>query len=217
MSPAPLKAVPPPDDGHVKRRRALDHFAAICGLPAVEHIVQRGREADSATYTLRLQDGREVRLGTIKVLWSQTELSKVLTVAIGRPLPADLSNAEWSTIRTQLIGCAIEVDETPGETFADTVRDWLGSYCENAGTDRDGAARTRRPFIENDDIHVHAVSLARDIRRQYSASVKEKELLGALNDLGFERRAIMYKSGSTRTSASYYVAPLDVLNPGDVM
>ena len=217
MSPAPLKAVPPPDDGHVKRRLALDHFSAICGLPAIEHIVQRGREADSATYTMRLQDGREVRLGTIKVLWSQTELSKVLTVAIGQPLPPDLSNAEWSTIRTRLLGCAVEVDETPGETFADTVRDWLGAYCESASTDRDGAMAARRPFIAGDDIHVHAVGLARDIRRQYSAAVKEKELLGALGDLGFERRTMMYSRGSKRSSTSYYVAPIDVLDPGDAL
>jgi hypothetical protein len=214
---APKLAVVPVPDDHVKRRKALDHFSAICGLPKIDRIVQRGREATDAQYTIHLDDSREIRVGTIKVLWSKTEMSKVLAVAIKRPIPPDLDDADWATIRTRLIDQAIQVDETPGEAFCDTVRDWLGSYCEGAGTDRDGAMRARRPFVADDNIHVHAVSLARDIRRQYSASIKEKELLVALSDLGFVRRAIMYNAGTKRTSASYYVAPLDALNPGDVL
>ncbi len=198
------------------RRKALDDFATLAGLPRIAQLLQGGRDTDSAQYTIVFEDGRHVRIGTIKVLWSQAEMSKVLSVALSKPLPP-IKAATWDTLRSRLIEHGVEVDERQGETFADTVRDWLGSYCESAGTDRDGAARARKPFIENDDVHVHAVGLARDIRRQYSASVKEKDLLGALNDLGFERRTIMYNRGSQRTSASYYVAPLDVLDPGDVL
>ncbi len=214
---ASLKALPSPDDDEERRRRALDHFSNITGLPAVDSITQRGRGVESATYTMRFCDGREVKLGTIKTLWSLTEVSRVFSTELTHPLPPDLKAAEWSTIRTRLIEFAMEVDETPGESFSDLVRDWLGAHCETAGTDRDGAMRSGRPFIEGDDICVHVVTFARDIRRQYSATVKERELCGALGELGFERRTIMYKSGSKRKSASYYVAPLDVLNPGDLL
>lgn len=193
--------------------QALAFFCASAKLPALAHVKQRGRDAD-AVYTFEFADGRVVRVGTIKVLWSQAELGKVLSVAIGKPLPA-FEPASWYTLRTKLLTYGVEVEETPGESFSDIVRDWLGKYCEKASSERNAAMMSKRPYVENDEIRVHAVSFAREIRRQFSASIKEKELLGALADLGFTRRTIMYDRGSKRASASYYCAPLGVLDPGD--
>lgn len=199
------------------RRKALDKFADMAGLERIERLVQSGRDPESAHYTIWMQDGRTVRLGTIRALWSQTEMSKVLAVTLGKPLPP-ISPASWDNTRTRLLAHAVEVEERDGETFADTVRDWLGAYCEKAHSgERDGAMAAKRPFTENEDIHVHAVSFARDIRRQYSATVKERDLISALGDLGFERRTIHYSRGGKRSTASYYVAPIDVLDPGEEM
>lgn len=204
--------MPRPDND--KRRRALTEFANATGLPPLKRIVQRGRESESAVYTFEFEDGRKVRIGTIKVLWSLSEFSKVMSVSMTCPLPS-FTPASWATLRTKLLERAIDVDETPGEAFSDIVRDWLGKYCENATSERNGAMAAKRPYVEDDEIRIHAVSFARDIRRQFSASVKEKELLGALADLGFERRTIMYERGSKRASASYYCAPIKALDPGD--
>ncbi len=201
-------------EGDDRRCQALAEFANATGLPAIRHIVQRGRESESAVYTFEFEGGRKVRVGTIKVLWSLSELSKVMAVTMGCPLPS-FAPASWYTLRTKLLEHAIEIDETPGEAFCDIVRDWLGKYCENATGERNGAMAAKRPYVEDDEIRIHAVSFARDIRRQFSASVKEKELLGALGDLGFERRTIMYERGSARASASYYCAPIKALDPGD--
>lgn len=210
-----MSAVPDISDARrrAQQRKALERFQNIAGLPAIDRLVQRGRDPESAHYTLHMVDGREVRIGTIKILWSQSEMSKVLAVTLGKTLPPDMSNSDWSTVRTGLIRAAIEIDETPGEGFADIVRDWLGAYCESAGTDRNGAMASKRPFVENDDIHVHAISFARDIRRQYSATVKERELITALADLGFVRRTMHYTRGGKDSTASYYWAPIDVLDP----
>ncbi len=209
---AVVHLLPPPDDD--KRLRALTEFANATGLPPIRRLVQRGRESESATYTFEFEDGRRVRVGTIKVLWSQTELGKVLAVTIGHPLPPFRAGS-WDMMRAKLLEKAVEVDETPGESFHDIVRDWLGKHCENAGGNRDGAMVARRPYFEGDEIRVHAVTLARDIRKQFAAAVKERELLGALADLGFERRTINYMRGTKRSSASYYCAPVDVLDPGE--
>lgn len=193
--------------------QALKIFCASTKLPELAHVKQRGRDAD-AVYTFEFADGRVVRIGTIKVLWSQSELGKVLSVAIGKPLPS-FEAASWYTLRTKLLTYGVEVDETPGESFCDIVRDWLGKYCENATGERNASMIAKRPYFEGDEVRIHAVSFARDIRRQFSASVKEKELLGALADLGFERRTIMYDRGSKRASASYYCAPIKALDPGN--
>lgn len=212
---AVVRLLPRPE-GDDRRIAALTAFCNATGLPPLRRIVQRGRDAESSVYTFEFEDGRKVRIGTIKVLWSLAELGKVLSVSIGHPLPP-FESASWYGIRTKLLERGITVDETPGETFCDIVRDWLGKYCENATSERNAAMMSKRPYVEDDEIRVHAVSFARDIRRQFSASVKEKDLLGALGDLGFERRTIMYDRGSKRSSASYYCAPITVLDPGEAV
>ncbi|MFP5356239.1 MAG: hypothetical protein ACLGIK_14015, partial [Gemmatimonadota bacterium] len=115
---------------------------------------------------------------------------------------------------------AVEVDETPGETFADTVRDWLGGYASIASTDANGAMASRKPYIADDEegyqaLHVHITDLAVYIRRNYSAGgVKEAELRLALADLGFERVSRHFTRAGKRSTTSYYRAPIDVLDAG---
>lgn len=212
MSVRKLSAVPSP----TKARLALDLFSAQAELPAIETIVQRGREPESARYTMHFKDGTVVKLGTINTLWSQAEMTKVLAVTIGKA-PPPITPADWRKAITALINHAVKVDEAPGETFADTVRDWLSDYARDAGTDANGCCATRKPFIEEGDLHVHAIDFARSIRRQYGTAVKEQELRQALVDLGFERLTMNYTRGAKRSTTSYYRAPTDVLDSGDVL
>lgn len=212
-----LKPVPPPD----KRRLALGILEQLLEIPRVARIVQRGRDPEQARFTLEFADGRNVRVGTAKVFCSQAEMSRVLGVAIGcYPPPIDAK--DWRKMISALINHAVEVDETPGESFADTVRDWLGGYAANASTDANGSMAMRKPFVEQvedgtHDLHVHVTDLAVHIRRNYSAGgVKESELRLALADLGFERVTRHYTRAGKRSTTSYYRAPLNVLDaPGE--
>ena len=187
-----------------KRRAALDLFATLLELPAVERITQRGREAD-ARFTIAFADGRVVHVGTVKTLWSQAQMAQVLGVAVGC-VPPPIEAKDWRKMISALFNHAIEVDETPGETFCDTVRDWLTGYLQSASTDRDGALAARKPFHADEEYGLALTDLTVHIRRNYSAPVKEAELRVALADLGFDLRRMHYSRRGRRTTTSYYVA-----------
>lgn len=200
-----------------RRQRALAAFASLVDLPPLARLTQRGRDPLNARYTLELADGRELRVGTIKTLWSQTEFYKVVAVTLGM-VPYGVEQADWRKGIRALINHGTEVIETPGEAFEDTVRDWISAYAGHASSaDRDGAAASGAPFIEEGLLHIHAGGLARFVRRELIEQVKLPELYQGLRDLGFERRVIHYvrdqrNSSTTRTTASYYRAPLATLD-----
>jgi hypothetical protein len=186
------------------RAATLAAFATLLGLPPLARLGQRGRDPETARYTLTLADGRDVRIGTIRVLWSQTELARVLAVTVGC-VPPVIDRDGWRNAIAALVANAVEVDEAPGERFEDTVREWLLVYAEHAGGDREGAAPRGLPFCDGGLLHVAASGLARFVRREFSEQVKLTELRQALADLGAERCNISYtKRDGNRSSTSYY-------------
>jgi len=192
------------------RREALDRFAELAELPAIKTLVQRGKEPDSATFTFFFEDGRKVRVGTIKTLWSQTELSRVLSVTIGRPLPP-FEAKTWYGARTRLLCHGVTIDDAPGESFAETVRDWLEPYAANAGTDSNGALATGRQFVEGGELWIKPAQFAQYIRRYYGTSVKDGDLKLALGDLGFESKKRHYTRTGNRSTTTFYHAAVSVV------
>lgn len=198
---------------------ALGAFADLLHLPPLAGLAQRGRDPETARYTLALQDGRTVRIGTIKILWSQAELARVLAVTLGI-VPPSIKADDWRNAIAALIRHVVDVEETPGETFEDAVREWAIAYGHQATTDRDGAARRGDPFHDDGDIHLTAGGLARYIRREYSEQVRLADLRQALVDVGFERITIRYDRNPKgtgderkRSSTSYYRLALIDLDP----
>jgi hypothetical protein len=194
------------------RHQALEAFGQLTGVTGISRLVQRGRDPQTARFTLELDDGREVRIGTIDNLWSQTQLAKVVAVTMSSVLmPCEAK--DWRIAIGALIVHATDVEETPGETLEDAVADWLERYAGNATTDSDGAAATGAPFIEDGHLHVNASDLAKYIRREYTEQIKLHDIRQALADLGYERRAVNYVRGTgnnaKRSSTSYYRTLLD--------
>lgn len=196
------------------RARALDAFNDIIGAEGANRIAaidQRGRDPQTARYTFTLVDGRVIRIGTIDTLWSQPQLGKAVAVTMSASLiPVDPK--DWRVAIAMLVRHVIDVEETPGESLEDAVADWLERYAGHASsTDRDGAAATGSPFIDEGHLHINASDFARYIRREYTEQIKLTELRQALADLGYERHAINYVRGTghnaKRSSTSYYRAP----------
>lgn len=204
-APEPLRAAPPLD----RRRKALDIFAGICGLPKIDRLVQRGEEAETAEFSMILADGRRVRIGTIDTLWSHAQLCKVLIVATQRSIPP-MKPTEWAKIRDKLIE-GVEVDKTGGERHADIVLEWLQAYAEQASNDPEGAMVRREPFVLDGHLYVAVTGFATAARRRSGASVKEAEIRRALIELGFERQSMNCGRGAKRTQVSYYHAALPLV------
>lgn len=200
----------PPDDPDAARAATLAAFNSLTGLHDLERITQRGRDPETARYTLHLAGDRQVRIGTIKVLWSQAELAKVLAVAIAR-VPQAVAAKDWRGVIGAVVSDVVEVEETPDEAFEDTVADWLGRYADRATNDHQEAAAHRQPFIRDGELYISATDFAQAIRRQWDPGVKLPELRQALADLGYRTTHVSFERGrgkhKTRSSASYYHGP----------
>jgi hypothetical protein len=199
-----------------KRAIATGEFARMLDLDPITRLTQRGRDPQTAVYALEFSDGQVVRIGTIKVLWSQTEVHKVLAVALGK-VPYSVEQRVWRKGIRAMVNFGCDIIETPGESFEDTVRDWVATYAQGASTDRNGAAGAGMPFIEEGKLHVQAQNFAKYVRRELLEQVKLSELYQALRDIGFERCNVNYvregrKMSLHRTTASYYRAPLGALD-----
>lgn len=209
---------PPPADPEAQRAATLAAFQALTGLHDLQTVTQRGRDPETARFTLHFAGDTTIRIGTIKVLWSQAELAKVLAVAIGR-VPFAVKPNDWKAAIGALFADVVDVEETPDEAFEDTVREWLGRYADratNGNSDHAEAAAARAPFIKSDDhgrpeLYIAATELAKYIRREYSETVRLPELRQALADLGYRTAHVSFDRGRgatrRRSSASYYVGP----------
>lgn len=196
------------------RAEALADFSEATGCPALARIIQRGRNPESARFTLELDDGREVRVGTIKTFWSQTELAKVVAVACGVVL-SPVKSGDWREMLAVLIAGCVDVEEVDGEAFEDAVEEWLTEYLATTtlDVDRDGAVRQSAPFRAGGLVHIAAGHFAKYVRRDQGEVIATADLRQALADLGFERKAINYQRGKVRSSKSYYVTDEANLTP----
>jgi len=197
---------------------ALAKFSRIIGLDQIgddaQRITQRGRDPETARFSMHLRERGEVHLGTVKVLWSPVETAKVLAVSLNVGMEY-VKPRDWRSIVLGVVRFAVEVEEIEGESFVDSVREWLADYLEIAslGADRDGAAAQGTPFRADEKIHITAKDFIRYVRRDLSERVELPAVREALCDVGFERKTIMYARGDKRSSKSYYVIDAAALEP----
>jgi hypothetical protein len=137
---------------------------------------------------------------------------------IGLPgvVPLPCKPNDWRTSIGGLVRHAVDVHETPDETFEETVRDWVKTYAQRATTDQAGAVPRREPFTRDNELYLTASSFAKYVRREYSELLRLPDLRQALADLGFHTTPISYDrpsgNGRDRSSVSYYHAPLTALH-----
>lgn len=197
--------------GRSTSQEALLRFSRALGIPPISHIVKRGRDPDTARFTIVLEDHREIRVGTTKTFVSQAELGRVIFAAIDT-YPEKVKSGDWHDLLRALgATCAITVEEVEGERFEDAVAEMLADYLDTTalGADKPGAAAQGLPFKDNGHTYVSAQHLARYIRREHSEQIKTSELRQALTDLGYERETVMYQKAKKRCSRSYYVGETD--------
>lgn len=195
-------------NGSDKRTQILEAFAGFCHLDDLQRVRQFGRDVRTARYSLELDDQRLLHVGTIDTFISRTKLENLLVVACGAYIDP-MKPAEFRNMVLAVIRHATDVEEPAGEKLSDRLADWLDQYTRGATGDSQGAAPTRSPFREGDEIYVHADNLARWLRREHLEQVTVADLRAGLKDLGFSYARVTYNaagSGATRkrTSTSYY-------------
>lgn len=192
------------------RAEAVELFNIVSGLQ-VRRLVQRGRDPETARLTLEMSDGTIVKVGTFEKLLSRAQFDRVVAATVGQ-LTSPCTPAEWKGAVARLVRYATDVTETPDETLASRVDDWLDQYAAEARSDRDGAAKRREPFLD-ETLHVHAEHFTRWLKREYSEQIPAIDVRGALADLGYEPVRIQWTTTTgrgktkTRKQARYMRAP----------
>ena len=68
------------------RTEILSDFSLACGLPALERVVQHGEDPTTVRYTFHFEGGREVRVPSAAVLFSQAQLNQLFAVVLRRTM-----------------------------------------------------------------------------------------------------------------------------------
>lgn len=194
------------------RQQVLEAFGDLTKLPDIKRLLQRGRDPDTARFTLELQDGRNITIGNAETLFSRTRFTRLTAVTLGQVLPP-IKPSDWHDAIGALIAHATDVHETPDEELAARLTDWLEQYLRGAATsDRDNAAAAREPFLDNGHVYVHAEHLATWITSRYRERIKASDLRAALSDNDYQPQRVDYtisRRGNqrTRSTARYYRTP----------
>ncbi len=207
-----------PDELRAQARQAVSR---ALGLP-VARWLQHNRE--QSRYTLVLEDGRDVAVGSVEAVTSITRFNNAVVEALGRAVPL-LKRAEWWAVVTAL-GQMVEVIETVDATRMGALRDWLRSYL--AETREDSRAEPWKlvsqqlPFYEGGDVWVHLRAFRLHILRVGGEQIDTPDLADMLREAGFRRRQRAARipeerrnGRSATVNASYWHAPRTVLDePG---
>ena len=188
-----------------KRTAALGAWHGITNVP-VNGLHQTGRELDTATFTLVMNDGRRVPIGPADRLWSRAQTSRALAVSTGLTL-APCKPTEYETAVNALIAFACDVEISDQDSLSSRVADYLDQYLRAANTDRDQACLHRAPFFDETHTYVAAGHLAKWMKREYHDYTADHLVRHALGELGYEQTRVNYTRpapSSGRTSASYY-------------
>lgn len=190
------------------RATVIQAFAASTGVPPFTRVLQRGREPATARFSLELTDGRIVHLGTVEALFSPTRFANAILVTTGYVLD-QIKAADWRASLNAVVAHCVDVVETPDETLAERVADWLEQYSRGASSDKEGALSQRLPFVDASHLHVSAEHFRRWVGREYQETLTAHEIRTALADNGYHTVTISYDAtgrGNTRqrTSTSYY-------------
>ena len=217
MSEDGSEALASPDD---VRKALLEQVKETIGVQNISGISQDNTDPTDTRYTLHLDDGRAVIIGTIDVLWSKANFSKFLAVSLQRVVPGDIKPAEWTRLIGLVVQHVVEVQSVgSGQSYADDVLEWVRHYTQNASDqDANGAITALAPFIQEPDLYIHVQTFAKWVRGEYRERVEMKELWRALRTLGFEREtvnnSVPQKNGAVyRTTKSYWRAPIAGISP----
>lgn len=195
-----------PESAPGDRAGLLATISALLGV-TVAAWVQHGRER--ARYSLRLEDGREVPMGTAAQVLSLDQFRSRLYEATGATLPA-WKRERWLRIARSLAEAA-EIVENDQMDRLTTVREWVSGYLGNGGVLRDGTAEeygeaiaAGRPFVRDGMVYLQASALRRYVILTQLEPIETHDLLDALRAAGFETRQRFGRSRTGRASNRWY-------------
>ena len=201
-------------DLDLAREKLLDNLADIWGLH-VEAVIKHGTE--NAFWHLRLQDGREIQLGTSQDLQSQTKVRARIYDVTGQMIPryAPKELRLWDHHMEILALVAMTVD-TPEMTRRGQARSLLLGYLqeEYCPLDHDASpeewealALGNRPFMRNGMLHIAVKDIWVKHIRLLEPQMSQREFLDLLRLLGGKRIRVTINHPSPTSRSVWRLAP----------
>jgi hypothetical protein len=187
-------------------------FGRVLGGPEVKELVQHGRDPDRARFVIHLADGREVALGGIDALTSQTKFRNSFAVVTGH-LAKRVKAEKWDSVVQALLNAAT-VNEDDDDTRVAMILSWIDGYVGHGiSTDRDMAALQADPFEFDGYVWVHIPSFITWLRRVKQERLPEPDVKLLIKEAGFEHRRVNHPKpqGEGRTQRSYWRLPKSML------
>lgn len=224
---APPTPVPLRDAETARVQNLLQSLTVALGIDIIGQTITRldqdGLDPDDAIFTVELNNGTRIALGTIGTLMSRPKVQQILLVRIGAN-PTEMKSAEWASVVSEVIvGAATQI--RTADSLAARADEWANRFLEQhrPTIDQDVACLNRDSYIDDQGRqHLLLSDLAKFVTRVTTEQITERKLAAALRDNGWEWIALKYYTGGRdpagnglgrRSTVSYYRSPIPDTQP----
>lgn len=192
-------------------------LGAYWGIP-LRQVIRHGDE--NVQWSLKLDDGREILLGSTKQLDDQRHIRSAIFERTGVRIPRISKQEEykWDQLLVNLYTMSVRV-ENPDGARREQAQELLRLYLDNqpGGFAQDfddeeweALALKNRPFRKDGGIYVHARSFWNNIIRTMAPDITYNDTLGLLRLIGAKSsRITLHKTA--HTDRSYWMLPKEFL------
>lgn len=160
----------------------------------------------NAIYTLVLEDGEQIRIGSAANVLNQSTFRTRVYDATGAMLQ-DVGKEKWNRICATLATIAVVIDN-PERTDRGKIIGWLCDYLPVQVSYKDAewtkAIESNSPFLRDGRWHVAAPSLIRWLRSEYGVNFTTEDVYDGLRLLGFECGPVSARVGGVVRTRSYW-------------
>jgi hypothetical protein len=191
--------------GDAEKKHVLRWLSGALGLPPIERWIQRGLEAGSEIYYLRLPGhDAEIQIGDARSVLSRALFERACYAQAGKRLEIDRKS--WPAV-CDWLALIVESQEIPEDTALGRLTACLEDYLEERQIQgkTTEVVENRWPFLHGGMIYIHVGDLMRHIRETRQVL---REPYKTLKAYSWVRHTVACE-GSTR---SYYRVPIDAIS-----
>ena len=212
-------ADPASDAANDQRQEMLAEVSRAFGIP-VAGWLQFGREPATASYAMRLADGRVVPIGSAGDVLSGASVRTAIYVSTGNVLRR-FTAPQWQAV-CRVLSAAVElredVEHSEMETFLERADRYLASQAINDEplTDerRNDLVAMGHPFVDADEVWINVGHFRSFLKTIVGVITTDREIARCLQLAGFAAHRFNVHTGDHHSRLRYWHGAEDALGSG---
>jgi len=205
-----IPAEPPPDEAATRER----HVTLCADLSKALSIgvvgwLQFGREPRTASYGLKLADGRVVPIDSVNDVLNWRAMRAAIYVSTGHVL-RKFTDPQWVAV-CRILAAIAEVTEDVEHSELGAFREWLDRYLASQAlneaplqdNERDDRIIQGLPFLADDEVWINVGHLRAYVRNVVGETTRDRDLARCLRMLGFATQRFQLRRHGRRTRPRY--------------